>query len=117
MEFRMQNTNIDIVMNKKTVKKFDITNQSMAIKAVPNMDLVIRNKFSGKSPTQLKTKRQNNDLIVFTDNEEIGLVVQDYYTTQDVEILGVQDNGIASYGLNSSQTSQILGGGKLVPII
>lgn len=107
----MQNTVIDVVVKNQSVKKFDIIQQSMAIKALPHMDLVIRDKFSGKSPSQIKTKRQNDDLVIYTNKDDVSLIVKDYYTTDDVGILGVQGDGVASYGLNSSQASQILGGG------
>lgn len=107
----MRNTVIDVIVKNQSVKKFDIIQQSMAIKALPHMDLVIRDKFSGKSPSKIKTKRQDNDLVIYTDKDDISLIVKDYYSTDDVGILGVQNNGVASYGLNSSQASQLLGGG------
>ncbi|STZ55714.1 Uncharacterised protein [Moraxella lacunata] len=102
----MKNTTVNIVSSQKAISTFDIDNQSMSVQAVPNVDFVILDKDTKLSPKQLRTTKKGNDLVIKKeDDDETYLVIKDYFTTENVEVLGVQDGQFSSYGLNSSQAS------------
>lgn len=102
----MKNTTVNIVSSQKVISTFDIDNQSMSVQAVPNVDFVILDKDTKLSPKQLRPTKKGNDLVIkTTDDDETYLVIKDYFTTENVEVLGVQDGQFSSYGLNSSQAS------------
>lgn len=100
----MTNLHIRIVQHRKIIQEFELGGQHRAVKAKPNADFILTDKTTGMAPHKVKIVRKGDDLVVTADEGETSFTITDYYTTADVELLGVVDggSGIAPYHLNSS---------------
>lgn len=102
----MKNTTVAIVSQKKIISTFDIDNQTMSIQAVPNIRFALLDKDTKLSPKQLRATKKGNDLIIQKESDdETHLIIKDFFSAENVEILGIQDGHFSSYGLNSSQAN------------
>lgn len=102
-EVFMQNTTVSVISEKQVVQSFDISNRSISIKATPNLSLAIQDAKTKKSPKSLHLRKKGNSLVIKTDeSDDTHLLIEDYFTTDNVEIIGIQDGDFATYGLNSS---------------
>lgn len=96
----MKNLLIKILNKGNAVQTIDLSQKSYKIPATPNAKYLIIDTATGKSPDTIKAKRDGNDLVISGDDESQRLIIENYYTTDHLAIVGENNGQLYTYNID-----------------